>query len=146
MASLQRTLDALDVEGLSQLWKLKHGAESPLGTGLTNPSMEEWVAFVKEYVASNQGGDYSSTPLESMSGEQMRFFIMSYLMSATFKDCSVILRVGSDIPNSITAIDLDPKQINRLHKWELQDRDIVAKFQESVAEGLIKDPCIDAAL
>jgi inositol-pentakisphosphate 2-kinase len=146
MATLQRTLDALDIEGLVKLWNAHHpGDSSPIGTNAPDPDLKEWIQFTEEYLKSNGGQDYEITDLGAMDEARLRFYILCYLMSATFKDCSVILRLDSGMPDSITAIDLDPKAIDRLKKWEAQDREIVLGFKEGLASGEITQaPCTDA--
>lgn len=150
MATLQRTLDALDIEGLAKLWSISSPSGklgSPIGTNAQNPVMDEWVSFVNEYLKSNAGRDYQLTDLSSMDVSRLRFYMLAYLMSATFKDCSVILRLGSGVPDSITAIDLDPKAIDRLRKWEIQDREIVFGFKDALTTGNVtKAACTDAKL
>jgi len=49
------------------------------------------------------------------------------LLSATFKDCSIIIRGHEDDVKSATAtiIDLDSKSFERMGKWEKLDRDVV---------------------
>jgi len=55
---------------------------------------------------------------------------MAYLLSATFKDCSIIARFqpgNSDV--QLYVIDLEPKSISRLDKWLELDREIAQAFQ-----------------
>lgn len=126
LARLQRTLDSLDIEGLSALWTRVRGPDLKLGQGESEPTLDEWQTFANEYLTRSHvpsGVD----PQE----EELRYHLLAYLMSATFKDCSVILRLpppGSDAEATITAIDLDPKSVERLKKWEELDRDIVLAY------------------
>lgn len=149
MATLQRTLDALDIEGLVKLWNVRFPESqtptpTPIGTDIPDPDMKEWIQFTEEYLKSNAGRDYKLADLAAVDEARLRFYMMAYLMSATLKDCSVILRLGSGVPDSITAIDLDPKAIDRLKKWEAQDREIALGFKGGLASGEItQPPCKD---
>ena len=145
LATLQRTLDALDIEGLSALWSLNpsHGHQEniPVGWRSPEPTIEEWVSFTAEYLRS--GREYDRFDLSKMGATRLRYWMLAYLMSATFKDCSMILRLYVDDKHrkdTITAIDLDPKSVERLRKWGQQDREVVLAYK---AHGMIKQPCID---
>lgn len=147
----QRALDALDIEGLSKLWNRVHsGMQDPstppvLGTGLDfrDPSISEWSGFLDAYLSS-QNFDHNTTP----APEDLRYYLLAYLLSATFKDCSIIIRLSQEVsnvsplpPNTVTVIDLDPKSMDRLSKWELLDRKITESYNE-VPEEEAKH-CID---
>lgn len=156
LARLQQTLDSLDIEGLDLLWTKYHTdsgvASAPsLGFGQSQPTLEEWDSFVTTYLAKYGHGaettidsaDEISAPIPTT--EELRYQILAYLMSATFKDCSIILRLpfsapppGADEAGSITAIDLDPKDVDRLEAWKHLDRDIVstyARYKGYIAES-----------
>lgn len=65
----------------------------------------------------------------------LRYYCYAYLLSATFKDCSIILRIvptEGDHPakKSITIIDLDVKSVDRLSKWEKLDKKIVDVYSK----------------
>lgn len=124
LAHLQRTLDSLDIEGLSQLWSRFH-PDLPLGEGEPEPTIVEWEGFVQAYLSGGK--------------ETVRYMILAYLLSATFKDCSVILRPNCTewAENSLTVIDLDPKRISRLPEWEKLDGEIVKNFAKLADE----QPC-----
>ncbi|KAJ7784381.1 hypothetical protein B0H16DRAFT_1681796 [Mycena metata] len=47
---------------------------------------------------------------------------LAYLLSATFKDCYILVRVPD---GTATVVDLDPKSVDRLRKWEQLDKEIV---------------------
>jgi len=145
LATLQRTLDALDIEGLSALWGLNpshdHQENIPVGWRSPEPTIEEWVSFTAEYLKG--GREYDRFDLSKMEAGRLRYWMLAYLMSATFKDCSMILRLYADEKDgqdTITAIDLDPKSVERLRKWGQQDREIVLAYK---AHGMTKEPCID---
>ncbi|KAF8527042.1 inositol-pentakisphosphate 2-kinase [Gautieria morchelliformis] len=124
LAHHQKTLDSLDIEGLSQLWSRLHPGV-PLGHDEPEPTMVEWDAFIKTYL----GGE----------DETLRYHMLAYLLSATFKDCSVILRPkykdwAEGIEGSLTVIDLDLKSVSKMHTWETLDREIVQNFAEGAEE------------
>lgn len=139
LSSLQRTLDILDVEGLSKLYT----QTSPgfpcdgLGSSVPDPSMEEWADFVKIYQSEYHSWDHAVP-----DPGHLRHYLMAYLLSATFKDCSVIIRpkpaqVGSF---DVTIIDMDIKSMDRLGKWEKLDRKIVEHYKSSDSQRR----CIDS--
>lgn len=145
LATLQRSLDALDIEGLSALWSLNpsqdHQENIPVGWRSPEPTIDEWVSFTAEYLEG--GCEYDSFDLKKMESGRLRYWMLAYLMSATFKDCSMILRLygdETDGKDTITAIDLDPKSVERLRQWGKQDREIVLAYK---ARGMVKQPCID---
>jgi inositol-pentakisphosphate 2-kinase len=151
LGTLQRTLDAFDIEGLVHLWNLSNSQTSgdsalPIASGMPQPTMDEWVSFIDEYLTTNARSDYILEGVDTPEAkERLRYYMMAYLMSATFKDCSVILRLGSGSRDRITVIDLDPKKIEKLRTWEVQDLEIVRGFKESLRTGVASiSSCKDA--
>lgn len=69
----------------------------------------------------------------------MRYRLLAYLLSASFKDCSLILRMRPEQAATITVIDLDVKGIDRLAKWAKLDREIVDAYRGVVAPRV----CVD---
>ncbi|KAJ3922340.1 inositol-pentakisphosphate 2-kinase [Lentinula edodes] len=135
LKNLQRTLDGLGIEGLASLWDNVHSLDkTSFGGGFPQPTIDDWKFFVTEYLEP-QG---SSVPPQALSGEtQLRYNILSYLLSATFKDCSMMIMLPgllheslptSLFPSRITLIDLDPKRVERLQKWLEQDRNIMQEY------------------
>ena len=162
LATLQRTLDALDVEGLSALWAALRPADAhTLGAGEPDLDMEDWTAFVDEYLARRQtqaraGGESVSTDADAKPENELRYRLAAYLLSASFKDCSIILRmrprselaegekVGEKVESAepagtVTVIDLDVKSIDRLPKWAKLDREIVDAYR-----GVEPRDCVDS--
>lgn len=141
LSKLQRSLDVLDIEGLSRLWALSHSQlpdEMPftdhteylstLGSTFAEPSVADWAEFVDEYLASHTSLDHTRPQVSNL-----RYYLLAYLLSATFKDCSIMVRVNQrqdfgaaaeTCGNSVTVIDLDPKSVRSLIKWEKLDRQI----------------------
>ncbi|KAJ7481157.1 inositol-pentakisphosphate 2-kinase [Mycena galericulata] len=124
LAHLQRTLDALDIEGLAALWD-----RAPAGP---DPTLPEWLDFLAAYLAS-------PAPPPPADPAHLRYHILAFLLSATLKDCSVVVRVPD---GTATVIDLDPKSVDRLRKWEQLDREIVSAYA-AVPDRKV---CVDAAL
>ncbi|KAI0723907.1 inositol-pentakisphosphate 2-kinase [Cerioporus squamosus] len=143
LATLQRTLDALDVEGLSALWAaLRPDDAHKLGKGEADPDMDAWARFVDEYLARQAGDGESADALQTE--EELRYRLAAYLLSASFKDCSIILRMrppseGGEHAGTVTVIDLDVKSIDRLSKWAKLDREIVDTYR-----GIAPRDCVDA--
>jgi len=88
--------------------------------------------------------DPSSAPADfeaSTHGmSQKRYYLLAYLLSATFKDCSIIIRGREDDVKSaaVTIIDLDSKDLGRMGKWEELDRSVVKctlEAEEVIEEG-----------
>ncbi|TFK30038.1 inositol-pentakisphosphate 2-kinase [Coprinopsis marcescibilis] len=175
LSKLQRTLDTLDIEGLSKLWRHtelsaplyrttfaeffnsretddRTGPPStPLGVSSLflsspEPSIPDWVGFLDSYLSpfSSQLDHANPTP------KDLRYYLLAYLLSATFKDCSVIVRLDFLRPNSepkieikpntVTVIDLDPKSMDKLRGWEKLDKEIATIY----AKNTQKRTCVDA--
>ncbi|KAL5636489.1 hypothetical protein ACGC1H_000447 [Rhizoctonia solani] len=164
LSVLMRSLDALDIEGMERLWReAKHfpmvGLTPPIASDEDEPSLDDWQGFVAEYLAHGPYVSSEPYPTDPPREEDLRYWLTSYLMSATFKDCSVMLRFPPDkvLPDwtfdnperdvdkpLMTAIDLDPKSMRRLQKWFDLDREIVVNYAQAVEEGRAQGECIDA--
>ncbi|KAG8952194.1 Inositol-pentakisphosphate 2-kinase [Tulasnella sp. 419] len=161
LAALQRTLDPLDIEGVARLWSLDSDEQtppSPIGQNAYEVTLKEWEKFLKEYLSQMQCTNDAAS-LEKIQQEwndppiaKLRYYMLAYLLSATFKDCSFMIRfparsltatasTTTSAP-TITAIDLDPKSVTRLAKWEELDREIVDCFIETGYGD--KRICVDA--
>ncbi|GAA5829919.1 hypothetical protein JCM5353_006113 [Sporobolomyces roseus] len=130
LSHLQSSLGSLDIEGLTSLissqsvidFHSPSGDLTPLGP---QPSIEEWRSFLTSF--------QSSSPLD------LRQSILSFLLSATFKDCSIIVRFAQDretkeIETKVKAIDLDPKPIKKLGSWLKLDQEIVKSWKRMLDE------------
>ncbi|KAG2365813.1 inositol-pentakisphosphate 2-kinase [Suillus spraguei] len=130
LSTLQRTLDILDIEGLSKLYT----QTSPgcpyygIGSSVPDPAMEEWEDFVKVYQS-----DYHSWDHTVLNPGHLRHYLIAYLLSTTFKDCSIIIRPKFSQVGSFdaTIIDTDVKSMNHLGKWEKLDMKIVEHYRSS---------------
>ena len=141
LGALQRTLDSLDIEGLSTLWVRTHmssGTMPRLGEGEPEPTLAEWESFVEQYLSRNR----SAIPEDDdfpPSTSDLRYHILAYLLSATFKDCSVIARFpprqAGDSEPSITVIDLEPKSVTRLPHWAQLDKEITEAYAQYITKG-----------
>ncbi|BGO97923.1 Inositol-pentakisphosphate 2-kinase [Rhodotorula toruloides ATCC 204091] len=135
----------------------KYGPEEVERLG-GQPRLEEWVEWVGRYApvlgrreeeepAPLKHDEWerakatlesrflaSATPDQDSPTPPWREAILAYLLSATFKDCSLIIRLPLDLAAStvgtVKAIDLDPKPINRLGKYFRMDREIVECWKE----------------
>ncbi|KZT69771.1 hypothetical protein DAEQUDRAFT_765100 [Daedalea quercina L-15889] len=159
----QRTLDPLDIEGLAALWARIYAhdqSSAPLAFGehAVEPTLEEWASFVDAYLARCQAyaGSHKGGPVAQHT--ELRYYCLAYLLSATFKDCSIILRFGSAgqvderahkgqqnasplaAQAEVKIIDLDIKSIKRLTKWEKTDKEIVDAYVRVEAPRT----CVDA--
>ncbi|EED81325.1 predicted protein [Postia placenta Mad-698-R] len=140
LSNLQRTLDPLDIEGLSTLWTNSYPqfvSSSVFGTSAQEPTLEEWTRFIDEYL--------SRTTITGRSGhhpdpqpEDLRYYCLAYLLSATFKDCSIMISMtpatgeqDAGRRGSVKIVDLDVKRISRLAKWERLDKEIVSAYASS---------------
>jgi len=144
ISTLQRMLDALDIEGLSKLHALSssENAQSSLASITTDPTYEDWRGFVASYRAGFCSWDHANP-----DPANIKSYLMAYLLSATFKDCSIILRIkeGDRSPHaahSVSVIDLDKKPINRLGKWEELDRTIVTRYRSASQQKRCIDQCL----
>ncbi|KZP12719.1 hypothetical protein FIBSPDRAFT_152408, partial [Athelia psychrophila] len=127
LSKLQRTLDPLDIEGLSLLWNNSQSNTDDsvlsLGSKSTQPSIEEWSLFIERYLSPDRPLDHKNP-----DSANLRYYILAYLLSTTFKDCSIMLSVGSENDpgdDPVRVIDLDVKDINRFGKWRALDQEIV---------------------
>ena len=161
LSETQRSLDPLDIEGLSMLVTGKSAAEYPNQTlpivdapevqGGEDPTLEEWRRFLDAHSHHKLKDDPSGTPADFKAPthgmSQKRHYLLAYLLSATFKDCSIIIRGHEDNVKSaaVTIIDLDSKDLGRMGKWEELDRKVVKctlEAEEGVEDGE-RRVCVD---
>lgn len=161
LSKLQRTLDVLDIEGLSSLWRrtlsshpslasesapaIPLGVSSPFLSS-PEPNIIDWETFIDSFLSPFSSGLDHLQP----KAENIRYYLLAYLLSATVKDCSIIVRTdllqlgktSSKRKNtdSVTVIDLDPKKMDKLNKWEKLDAEIVNAYHNNGGSKI----CIDA--
>ncbi|GAA5994595.1 hypothetical protein JCM5350_001467 [Sporobolomyces pararoseus] len=138
LCHLQSSLDPLDIEGLASRILNELGVDisqpsvdlSRLGS---QPDLEEWKTFLANYQSS-------SSPASQLD---LRHHILSCLLSATFKDCSIIISFKrnsktKELESTMKAIDLDPKPVQKLRQWFELDQEIVGSWKEML-EGMGED-------
>jgi inositol-pentakisphosphate 2-kinase len=159
LSELQRTLDPLDIEGLSALITGRSTAEYPNESLLLldapdvqaeDPTLDEWRKFLDAHFHHklDRGLSTSTTFKPFAHGmSQKRYYLLGYLLSASFKDCSIIIRGHEDDVKTatVTVIDLDLKGIGRMKKWENLDRDVIKCTLEAEKgiEEADKRVCVD---
>jgi len=140
ISELQRALDPLDIEGLSSLVTGKPSVEYPneqlaivdapeVCAGM-EPSLDERRRFLDIHFHLKLDKKSSHPRGFNALGHGMserRYQLLSYLLCATFKDCSIIIRghEGDVKSATVSIIDLDAKGIERMGRWERLDRDVV---------------------
>ena len=140
LSELQRSLDPLDIEGLSTLVTGKPAGEYPneslpivesseVHEG-ADPSFSERRRFldIHFHLKFNEKPSHPrgfNALAHGMS--EKRYQLLSYLLCATFKDCSIVIRGHENDAKSATVsiIDLDAKGVGRMGRWERLDRDVV---------------------
>ena len=121
-----------------------------------DPTLDEWRRFLDAHF-HHKFKDGPSTPTNfkvlTQGMSEKRYHLLTYLLSATLKDCSIIVRRHEDNVKSATAtiIDLDPKSLGRMTKWEKLDRDVVRctlEAEEGVEEAgkriCVEDPAVES--
>ena len=160
LSELQRSLDPLDIEGLSTLVTGKPACEypneplpivdSPEVREGVDPSFSEWRRFLDTHfhLKFNEKPSHPRKFNGLAHGmAEKRYQLLSYLLCATFKDCSIVIRGHDDDVKSATVsiIDLDSKGIGRMSRWERLDRDVVRCTLG--AEGVLSEAerrvCVD---
>jgi len=153
LSELQGSLDPLDIEGLSTLVTGKSATgyptellpllDAPEVQAGEDPTLDEWRRFLDAHFHHKlKDGPSSPTNFKALTHgmSQKRYYLLAYLLSATFKDCSIIVRGHEDDVKSatVTIIDLDSKSLGRVGKWERLDRDVVRctlEAEEGVEEA-----------
>jgi len=139
ISNLQRSLDALDIEGITKLHGMSYPNAKGLGGVQRDPSLEEWRDFAASYHSV-----YCTLDHSKLCPENIDMYLNAYLLSATFKDCSIICRMRrSDVsgessvePDGIFIIDLDLKGVDRFERWALLDRQIVEHYRDRARSKL----------
>lgn len=76
--------------------------------------------------------DEAASIAQQQSVSSVRAQLVHYLVSATFKDCSLLVRAPLEPAkgglSSVKVIDLDPKPMNRLPKYVEVDKDTRTRF------------------
>jgi inositol-pentakisphosphate 2-kinase len=122
----------LDCEGLAKLFEV-----SP-STDITEPTMEDWVSFVDTFLSKHQQHS-------TFSPSNLRYHTLAYLLSAIFKDCSLIIplcpRPADTESSGIKVIDLEPKSVDKLRYWMKLDEKIVKEYAK--LESKLRKKCVE---
>lgn len=129
LQQLQASLDELDVEGVYPLY-LQQQKES-----LVTNDIEVWKRVISKF----QTRSSHSIKLDDEDGERQRIY--EYVLSMTFKDCSLMINVmkangekthktielkdGSIYQYDLKVIDTDLKNIEKIPYWYQLDQNIV---------------------
>ena len=155
LSVLQRELDPLDIEGLAQLCQRAGGSPSSQSgarcLALPDPDISDWVDFLNTYTSRDKLQLDHANP----SLEHLKYYMLAYLLSATFKDCSIFVRMdlldlsrpnrSEESSSSITVVDLEPKPMQKLAMWKKLDREIAQTYALEVPVTQRKI-CVDAQL
>ena len=123
------------MEGILKLHAMACPNAKDLEAVTRNPSLDELQDFVASYDSIYCALDHSK-----LCPENIDTYLMAYLLSATFKDCSVIFRIhrsdisgqpSVDSPHAISIIDLDLKGVDRFEQWAHLDRQIVEYYRDT---------------
>ena len=130
LKELQAKLDALDIEGLGKMLKEREGLDIldlssddtfKLGGEI---HLSEYEAFVQRFSAND--------PAELSTREA----IISHLLSASFKDCSMIVQLGKEGGDvKAQLVDCDLKSISRLQRYAKLDQQLVETCRQHIDRG-----------
>lgn len=140
LSDLQSSLDPLDIEGLNTLLVQQKGIDllnvnekdlrEAVGGEIT---LEEYSEFVTSYLTRTK-----TSSSDSFLNEQspLRRLIIAYLLSASFKDCSMIITIkqnplSQEHSKNVEAylVDVDLKSIKRLSRYAKLDNDLIESFE-----------------
>jgi len=120
ISALQPSLDPLDCEGLAKLVEISPSAD------FTQPTVEDWVLFVDKFLSPKHQEHSNFSP------SNLRYHILSYVLSATFKDCSLVIPFNpypfDSESNGIKVVDLDIKSVDKIPRWLKLDEKIVKEY------------------
>lgn len=143
LSKVQRTLDELDIEGLTQLMRQFQDADGkplPEVKGLLKqPGIEEWGAFLARYQRRLSEDLIWPEDLSVLTVDDARYHVLASLLSGTFKDCSLLIQVDQA---TLAVIDADPKLPKKLPGWAELDADIVEAYSELPSDR--RKQCVDA--
>ena len=121
LRSLQSQLQATDISDLAARYKTAHPDTILFEPSIClDPTEHELKEFIDKYIADPQAG-------ASESGWTLREHLIAFALSATFKDCSILIRLPLSGSNGemwrvsgnpiVKVIDLDMKPMSNLRKW-----------------------------
>ncbi|KAI8324701.1 DUF941-domain-containing protein [Martensiomyces pterosporus] len=139
---LQRQLDSLDIEGIMP----RHQQATATGAlPSRQPSIAEWAAAADAFRQRDEGTDNKDDGATGDGSEISDMqAVLEFLLAATLKDISVLIRFHSwpnqdatragDISKApisdykVVVIDTDPKKLSKVPDYNRKDQDIVANF------------------
>jgi inositol-pentakisphosphate 2-kinase len=145
ISKLQQCLDSLDCEGFAKLAMMESaGLDNgrnviSSNTNFTEPSMEDWELFVSKFLSLDcqKYFDFCTSNLH--------YHMLAYILSATFKDCSLMIPLCSDKLNPklerIKVIDLGIKSIHKIPSWLELDKAIITEYVKVKVE--MRKICIE---
>jgi inositol-pentakisphosphate 2-kinase len=159
LARLQRTLDGLDIEGLHALLGragVPFSKELLIASDVdapdpifSEPEVADWADFVQAYNTHFSDPDHAlgedAPEPDAEDRNIVRYHLLAYLLSMSFKDCSIILNFhpGNPTADRISVIDLDPKTVRKIGMWEALDKAIINTYAKVPLEQ--RKVCVDAA-
>lgn len=88
--------------------------------------MDDWASFVDIFLSQDRQKHSSFSP------SNLRYHSLAYLLSASFKDCSLIIPIRPQTDDmemgGIKVIDLDIKYMDRVPGWLKLDEKIVKEY------------------
>jgi inositol-pentakisphosphate 2-kinase len=133
ISALQCSLDPLDCEGLAKLSEVSPSVD------LRQPTIEDWALFADMFLSAKDLKHSGFSP------SNLCYHTLAYVLSATFKDCSLIIPLHPDPVDSETSgirvIDLDVKSVDRIPSWLKLDKKIVEEYAK--LEVKKRKKCVD---
>jgi len=88
--------------------------------------MDDWASFVDIFLSQEHRKNSSFSP------SNLRYHTLAYLLSASFKDCSLIIPIRPQTDDAemggVKVIDLDVKDVDRIPGWLKSDEKIVKEY------------------
>ncbi len=135
LKQLQSTLDATNISDVARRFSAANPGAEPFAADLVSePTVAELTSFVKTYVNDPQAGARSSDAWTLRQRE------IAFMLSAIFKDCSMIIRaVLPDLESTkvdaarsgVKLIDTDLKPLTNLQKWYQLDEKLWRHWAET---------------
>ncbi|CAO1627099.1 unnamed protein product [Jaminaea pallidilutea] len=135
LAQLQQELPPCDLQSLAHWWQTQHDgqplSDASLGQNndlLSEPTVEEFAEYVQDWLEHQKAneGDQPSKAAEEGMAATLRQAILGTMLSATFKDCSIFLRL------SPTAATVEAAQA------AADSNDTAKDFQEQTATSAVE--------
>jgi inositol-pentakisphosphate 2-kinase len=152
LSQLQRSLDPVDIEGIQSLLHGTASGDAEKESVFANidprrPSAEDLIAFIDHWETWQSTARAIDQLLRDTPPDRcLNQYMVAYTLSATFKDCSLIIRYRFQTPDrsdqqntkgerrlefeSITLIDMDIKPMRNLAKWAQLDRTIWQAYRD----------------